>query len=304
MACYVKGEGSCAIGPPTHEDGVYTEPHPFHSDHSMSGQLVTEGSASATRETKSAVTVVIPCYNEREGIEPLDRILDSVERTLSDVYAVDFLFVDDCSNDGTWDMLRRLCRSRSNRRVVRHVENRGVAAAICTGIDEAHSDVVCSIDSDCTYDPHELRRMIPLLSEGVDLVTASPYHPGGAVVGVPAWRLFLSKTLSFMYRRLLPDKLYTYTSCFRVYRKSAVSKLALRETGFVGVAELIAEMSLRGSRIVEYPTTLSTRTVGTSKMKTVRTIMGHLRLLLSILGDAHSLKKSNDPTSLVEDDAV
>ena len=82
------------------------------------------------------------------------------------------------------------------------------------------TDVVCSMDCDCTYDPHELGSMIPLLADDVDVVTASPYHPLGTVRNVPRWRLFLSKSLSRLYRVVLRQKLYTYTSCFRVYRRA------------------------------------------------------------------------------------
>ncbi|HKB40211.1 MAG TPA: glycosyltransferase, partial [Gemmataceae bacterium] len=142
---------------------------------------------------------------------------------------------------------------------------------------------VCSIDCDCTYDPHEAAKMVPLLTEGVDVVTASPYHPDGQVRNVPCWRLFLSKLSSFLYRRVLRQKLYTYTSCFRLYRRSAVVGLNVRETGFLGVAEILGKLDLKGSRIVEFPAVLEVRMLGRSKMKTLRTILGHLRLMNRLL---------------------
>ena len=135
------------------------------------------------------------------------------------------------------------------------------------------------MDCDCSYDPLELKNMLPLLIDGVDLVTASPYHPAGRVKNVPSWRLGLSNGLSILYRSFLPQKLHTWTSCFRVYRRSAVVGLPLTEGGFLGTAELAAQLSLKGSRIVKHPATLSVRIFGESKMKTCRTIRGHLRLL-------------------------
>ena len=83
---------------------------------------------------------------------------------------------------------------------IRHPENRGVAAAIMTGIRNAPTEIVCSIDCDCSYDPSTLARMIPLL-QNADMVTASPYHPQGSVRNVPGWRLVLSKTLSRSLQR-------------------------------------------------------------------------------------------------------
>jgi dolichol-phosphate mannosyltransferase len=78
---------------------------------------------------------------------------------------------------------------------------------------------------------------------------------------------------------VLRQKLFTYTSCFRVYRRSAVVDLRLRETGFLGVAETLGRLDLRGAKIIEHPATLEVRLFGQSKMKVLRTIRGHLKLL-------------------------
>ena len=114
------------------------------------------------------------------------------------------------------------------------------------------------------------------------MVTASPYHSEGAVRNVPGWRLFLSKSLSKMYAVVLHHRLATYTSCFRVYRRSAVRRLSVRDGGFLGVAELLGRLDLDGGRIVECPAVLEVRLLGRSKMKTVRTIFGHLGLLMRL----------------------
>jgi dolichol-phosphate mannosyltransferase len=135
------------------------------------------------------------------------------------------------------------------------------------------------MDCDCTYDPHELGRMIPLLTDDVDVVTASPYHPAGKVKNVPQWRLFLSKGLSRLYRLVLRQRLHTYTSCFRVYRRRATVGVTLQRGGFFGVTEMLGRLDLAGHRIVEYPTTLEARVLGRSKMKILQTIGGHLTLL-------------------------
>jgi hypothetical protein len=98
-------------------------------------------------------------------------------------------------------------------------------------------------------------------------------------VNVPAWRLSLSKGLSFLYRRVLHNRLATYTACFRVYRRSALAGIEVREGGFLGVVETLGRLDLGGSRVVECPAVLEVRMLGYSKMKILRTIAGHLRLL-------------------------
>jgi polysaccharide deacetylase family protein (PEP-CTERM system associated) len=232
---------------------------------------------------RSGVALVVPCYNEQNSLPYLANTLAGVERTLGSRYALEFVFVDDGSADDTWEALRKHFGSDPRATLLRHAQNRGVAAAIMTGIRYTRNPVICSIDCDCTYDPLELAHMIPLLTDDVDLVTASPYHPNGAVHNVPRWRLSLSKALSRIYRFVLPRPLHTYTSCFRVYRRSAVANLDISRGGFLGVAELLGKVILSGGRVVEHPATLEVRVLGQSKMKVARTIAGHLGLIGSFL---------------------
>jgi dolichol-phosphate mannosyltransferase len=77
----------------------------------------------------------------------------------------------------------------------------------------------------------------------------------------------------------LRQKLYTYTSCFRVYRRQSAVDITVERGGFFGVAEMLGRLDLAGRRIVECPAALEARMLGRSKMKVLRTIAGHLSLL-------------------------
>ena len=240
--------------------------------------------------TPQPVSIVIPCYNEDATLPYLSRTLNRLEYELAPHYVPEFVLVDDRSTDVTWDVMQSVFGQKSNCVLVRHDVNQGVSAAILTGIKTATHETVCSMDCDCSYDPLELRHMLPLLTDDVDLVTASPYHPEGTVKNVPGWRLLLSKGLSTIYRCVLPQKLHTWTSCFRVYRRSAIEPLVLKENGFLGTAELVARLSLNGGKIVEHPATLEVRIFGESKMKTVRTIIDHLKLIRRLIAEPRPAK--------------
>ena len=244
--------------------------------------------------SKQPVSIVVPCFNEALILPYLANTLKSVETALSPRYDLRYIFVDDGSRDTTWSSLKALFGSQSDCLLLQHPTNRGVAAAILSGIGRAETEIVCSMDCDCTYDPHQLRSLIPMLTDGVDMVTASPYHAEGLVRNVPRWRLFLSKSLSSMYRLVLHHRLATYTSCFRVYRRNAMLGLQIREGGFLGVAEMLGRLDLQGGRIVECPAVLEARLLGHSKMKTARTILGHLRLLIR-LGSARMTPTGSRP---------
>ena len=253
-------------------------------------------------DSRTPVSIVIPCYNEQESLPYLANTLRAVEANLADNgYKANIIFVDDRSKDETFAVLNDLFGKQKNVYILQHETNKGVAAGIMTGIRAAATEIVCSMDCDCTYDPHELVNMLPLMQENVDLVTASPYHKDGGVRNVPGWRLFLSRGASFLYRRVLRSKLATYTSCFRVYRRSSFAGLDLRESGFLGVAEMLGRVDLSGGKIIEFPAVLEVRLFGISKMKTAKTILGHLNLLSHLIKLRVFRKSTPIETSLAKE---
>lgn len=121
--------------------------------------------------------------------------------------------------------------------------------------------------------------MIPLMKDDVDMVTASPYHKDGGVQNVPGWRLMLSKGASVLYRRVLRTKIASYTSCFRVFRRSAMLTINPTAPALPREPEMLGLLDLEGGKIVEFPTVLAVRLFGVSKMNTLKTIVGTLKLL-------------------------
>jgi polysaccharide deacetylase family protein (PEP-CTERM system associated) len=228
------------------------------------------------------LTVIVPIYNEQESIQFLGNTLDHLKKYLSEEYDVRYLLVDDGSTDNTWMSLENRFEGKPGYRITQHTRNLGVAAAIMTGIRKAETELIASMDCDASYDPLELKNMIPLLQPEVDMVTASPYHPSGGVKNVPGWRLLLSRGASWCYRRILHHQLSTHTSCFRVYRRSKVAGFNLSHGRYLGIAELVGRIDLTGGVIVEHPAILEVRVLGRSKMKTFRTILGHIGLLAKL----------------------
>jgi dolichol-phosphate mannosyltransferase len=224
-------------------------------------------------------SVVIPCHNEAQGLTQLATATERLRSELGRHCELELLLVDDGSTDETWNLMRQHFGDRTDVTLLRHETNRGIAAAIATGLAHARADVVASLDADCTYDPLILVPMRQLLKDDVDLVVASPYHPSGNVEGVAAWRLALSRMASRLYRVVLRNKLHTYTSCVRVYRRNSVIELPLGNGGFVGVVELVWQLDRMGGKIVEHPAVLRVRKTGQSKMRVARTTCDHLRLL-------------------------
>lgn len=255
---------------------------------SVAAEKVTSADAAARERTRA--TIVVPCYHEEDSLPYLAKVMDQLA-TQNPEYQFSYVFVDDGSKDRTWSVLQELFGTREDCKLVKHPVNKGIAAATMTGIRNATDDIVCGIDCDCSFDPHELPKMIPLLKPGIDMVQASPYHKHGGVINVPEWRLVLSKNLSRIYGMILNHKFASYTACFRVYRRSAVSGLSLTNGGFMGIMEMFVLLDKSGSKIVEYPAVLETRLLGVSKMKTLSVIKTHLGMIWELLWDPRSIAK-------------
>lgn len=241
--------------------------------------------SDGVRTETTRVSVVVPLFNEADCVTPLMTMLVDLDAELADLCEFEFLLVDDGSTDGTAALLEEAIMGRPNFRVIMHGRNRGIAAAIHTGVVRASSELVASIDADGSYDAVLLRQMLPLLTPEIDMVTASPYHPNGEVENVPQWRLWLSRRASGLYRLALKQKLHCYTSCFRLYRRSKIVDLEPENAGYVGVAELVWRLDRQGSHIVECPAKLRTRVAGQSKMRIFRASMRHLHLVTQIWRD-------------------
>ncbi len=242
------------------------------------------------------LSFIIPCYNEADNVNKLhDELLPVIENIVlkgwdsatDESRSAEMIFVDDGSRDDTLVLLQK---SFENIHIpdllfkyLQHPLNLGLGAAIRTGFSGADGDIIVTIDSDGTYEFSEIPALLACLTTGVDIVTASPYHPNGGVIGVPSYRLFLSRSSSFIYRILLNWHVYTYTCLFRAYRSKVIRNVRFNANDFLGGTELLVKAMLKGYVVSEFPAVLHKRMYGVSKAKIRQTIASHLRFQVWIL---------------------
>jgi dolichol-phosphate mannosyltransferase len=227
-------------------------------------------------------SVIVPCYNEEGSLPGLAQRLARLREELAPRGDLEVVLVDDGSADATAGVAERLFGEWPAFRLVRHPRNLGLGAAFATGIGAARGALIGTVDADGSYDPLLLAQLFARIDAGADLATASPYHPQGEVAGVGGLRLLLSRGVSRLYGLVLPQHLYTYTSCFRAYRAEVAREVAPSRPGFDAVAEMLCAALLRGYRVAEVPARLATRTQGVSKLRIGREIAHHLRNLTQI----------------------
>ena len=233
----------------------------------------------------ATVSVVVPMYNEEESIAILREKLALLQERLSSSYSVEYCLVDDGSTDRTWELMRTAAPQGAGCVCCRHEQNRGLGAAIRTGLRASGGLVVCTIDADCSYPPEDLSTLIDLvISQKADVAVASPYHPQGGVVGVNLWRIVLSRQCSGLYRLFGSPKLHTYTSIFRAYSGAAARQIDFKSDGFVSAVEMLFAADRLGYRIQEVPLVLRARQRGSSKIRIPRTICAHLAMMFALAG--------------------
>ena len=242
------------------------------------------------------LSVVVPCYNEADNVEKLkaeffpviEKLVGSRLPDGSQIDAIEVIFVDDGSKDNTFAVLKHAFGSFKNPAISvkfeKHTINQGLGAALRTGFKAMTGDIVITTDSDGTYRFSTIPAMLEYMKGDVAIVTASPYHPQGEVVGVPGYRIFLSRGSSLLYRILLNWRIHTYTALYRAYRKEVIDRIPFVANDFLGQTELMVKAMLMGYRVDEFPAALHRRMFGVSKAKLLKTIKSHLtfqsRLLL------------------------
>ncbi len=241
------------------------------------------------------LSIVLPCYNEVDNVQKMEsELLPIVEQLVGskiahvgEIHSVEVIFVDDGSTDGTLAALQTVLGDISRPGIkicfVQHQVNRGLGAALRTGLASAHGDVIVTTDSDGTYKFTEIPALLAYLTENIAIVTASPYHPDGGVANVPTYRLILSRGSSLLYRLIVDRHVHTYTALFRAYRREVTDCITHESDGFLGGTELLVKAILSGFRVAEYPTVLYSRVYGTSKAKLLRTIRAHLNFQATVI---------------------
>jgi glycosyltransferase involved in cell wall biosynthesis len=207
---------------------------------------------------RRGITVVLPAFDEADTIgAAVERVADALA-VLAERYEAELLVVDDGSTDATPERLAALAASRpAGLRVVTHERNRGLAAAIETGIRAAAHETIVILDADLSYAPEIVERLVVAReAERAAAALASPYMVGGRVGNVPFDRLLYSRAANAILSWCVGGRIKTFTGMVRAYDRAAVLPvLGLPRRGEFNTW-ILAQLLLRGERIVEVPAAL------------------------------------------------
>jgi glycosyltransferase involved in cell wall biosynthesis len=224
------------------------------------------------------LSVVIPVYNESRYLE---RVLDRVERAkIPDGVERQIVCVDDCSTDGTAELLRTLAASRPGMRVLFHEKNQGKGAAIRTGFAHATGDIVLIQDADLEYDPNEYPRLLtPILDGRADVVYGSRFI-GETHRVLYFWHSVGNHMLTLLSNMCSDLNLTDMECCYKVFRREVVDRITIEENRFGVEPELTAKVARLGVRIYEVPVSYSGRTYAEGKKINWKDGVSALRCIL------------------------
>jgi glycosyltransferase involved in cell wall biosynthesis len=220
------------------------------------------------------LSVVVPVHNE----EPtLARLREELEAALAANGAWEIVYVDDGSSDASFATLTRLHAAHDNVRVVRLRRNFGKAAALAAGFEQAHGEVVVTIDADLQDDPAEIPRLLAKLEEGFDLVSGWKTRRRDPFV-----RRALSRAFNWVASRLSGIRLHDMNCGLKAYRAEVARSLRL----YGELHRFIPVLAhYDGYRVAELPVNHRPRRHGRSRYGPERYLRAFLDLLtVSFMG--------------------
>lgn len=200
------------------------------------------------------LSVIIPCYNEKDTIEAL---LSSVKNT--PYPNKEIIVVDDCSTDGTQELLKKFVDLAD--KILFHDYNQGKGAALRTGFKAATGDIVIIQDADLEYDPREYPKLLePILAGKADVVYGSRFLGSGPHRVLFFWHRVGNSILTLLSNMFTNLNLTDIETCYKVFRREVIASIEIEEDRFGFEPEITAKVAKTGCRLYEVGISYSGRT--------------------------------------------
>ncbi len=191
------------------------------------------------------LSVVIPAYNEQNTIEEI------VKRVRAVQFEKEMIIVDDCSTDGTREVLKRL-EHEPDVRVLYHEVNKGKGAALRTGFSATTGDLVIVQDADLEYNPQEFHKLAkPILDGRADVVYGSRFLSSEEHRVLFFWHSLGNKVLTTLSNMFTNLNLTDMETCYKMFRADVLKRISIKENRFGFEPEITAKVSRLNCRIYE-----------------------------------------------------
>lgn len=214
--------------------------------------LPSQSIYDAPLSTSFSLSILVPVYNERYLVEAsLHRVLE-----LNDdiIHSLEVIVVDDCSTDGSWEILQSIAARDDRIMLLRHERNMGKGAALRTALGRATGEISIVHDADLEYNPADIPSLLrPFATEAADAVFGSRYlssHYRRALMFRHTW---MNKALTFTANIFTDLNLSDIETCYKAVRTPLFQSIPLRHDDFRFEIEIAFKLAKRRARIFEAP---------------------------------------------------
>jgi glycosyltransferase involved in cell wall biosynthesis len=207
------------------------------------------------------VSIVIPCYNEKNTIEEIV----GAGRNAPLAGSREIIVVDDCSSDGTQAVLKERLSKVVDRIIYRPV-NRGKGAALRSGFAAATGEVILVQDADLEYSPEDYPVLLePIMSGKADAVIGSRFMGGRPHRVLLFWHMVGNKFLTLLSNMCTNLNLTDIETGYKAFKAPLIKSIQIEEDRFGVEPEIIAKLARKGCRIYEVGISYSGRTYAEGK---------------------------------------
>jgi glycosyltransferase involved in cell wall biosynthesis len=190
------------------------------------------------------LSLVMPAFNEKNSIK------QTIHKVLQLNFLHELIIVDDCSTDGTRELLETINDPRVV--LIFHAKNQGKGAALQTGFKRATGEFVGVQDADLEYDPNDLEKFLtPLINGQADAVFGSRFRSGEIGRVLYYWHSLGNKFLTTISNMTTNLNLTDMETCYKVIRKDLLDSIELKEKRFGFEPEITAKLAKKGARVYE-----------------------------------------------------
>jgi len=202
------------------------------------------------------LSIVIPVYNEVDTIEKV------IERVRDTPHSKELIIVDDCSTDGTRELLGKIKTDGIN--IYYHDKNQGKGAALRTGFKMVQGDIVIIQDADMEYDPNDYAKLLePIMCGKAEVVYGSRFLSDKHFLCCKKFfyitHFLGNKFLNILLNLLYNSKVTDMETCYKVMTKEALDSMDLTESRFEIEPAITANLLLKGYNVYEVPISYSPR---------------------------------------------
>ena len=217
--------------------------------------------------------VLVPAYNEQETIA------QTLHLVLRQSCVYEIIVIDDGSTDGTAELVEQIAQKEPRITLLRHLDNRGKGAAIKSGLRQTRAPFVIIQDADLEYNPADYMRLLQPVREGqADAVYGSRFMRGSAS-WLSSWHRLQNWLITTASNLVTGARLTDEATCYKLFRKETLERLALEEERFGFCPEVTAKICNLKLRIIEVPISYNSRTHAAGKKLRIKDGFDALRCL-------------------------